>query len=166
MKEVGIVNKVIDKKIAEIRAATEEECATCPLNTTCTTHLSGTKNDTILAWNPVGAEKGDLVEFEYEERDIVKGIFSIYMVPFFFLVLGLIVGAILEKGLGIKIGHLENLLTVLTTLLFLIIGILYVREKDKKFKIPSTITYVIVKASYFANVNVDFNVNPPKNRIS
>ena len=154
MKEVGIVNKLVDEKIAEIRAATQEECASCPLNESCPTHLSGSKNDTILAWNYVGADKGDLVEFEYEEKDIVKGIFSIYMVPFFFFVAGLVVGAILEKGFNIHIGRLPNLLTVISTILFLAIGIIYVREKDKNFRIPSEITRVLVKASYFDNLNI------------
>jgi len=155
MKETGIVNKIVDKEIAEIRAATQEECASCPLNESCTTHLSGSKNNTILAWNYLGAEKGDLVEFEYEERDIIKGIFSIYMVPFFFFVTGLVLGAILEKGFNIHIGKLPNLLTVLSTVLFLVIGILYVREKDKNFRIPSKITRVLVKASYFDNLNIN-----------
>ncbi len=154
MKEVGVVNRLVEKEIAEIRAATQEECASCPLNESCPTHLSGSKNDTILAWNRIGAEKGDLVEFEYEEKDIVKGIFSIYMVPFFFFVAGLVVGAVLEKGFNIHIGRLPNLLTVISTIVFLTAGVIYVKEKDKDFKIPSEITRVLVKASYFDSLNI------------
>ncbi len=153
MKEVGIVSKIISDGIAEIRAATKDECEKCPLAGTCPSHLSGSSG-TILAWNRVGAGVGDLVEYEYEEKDILKGIFTVYMVPFFYFVLGIVAGLILEKGFNIHISHLENLLTVLTSFLFLGIGILSVRKKDREFRIPCEITSVLYRNPGFVNINL------------
>ena len=156
MKEIGIV-KAIRGNIAEIRAATVSECSQCPLRDSCSSSHLSNKNSTILAWNNVKAEVGDLVEFEYEERDIIKGIFTIYMIPFFFFLAGLILGLILEKGLGIHIGKLENFLSVLTSVGFLFVGIFVVKEKDKNFRIPSTIISVIMENPL---LNKDVNVSP------
>ena len=155
MKSVGIV-KSVQNDIAEIRAATADECAHCPLQGSCPSSLSD-NGGTVLAWNNVGAEVGDMVEFEYEERDIIKGIFTIYMIPFFFFIAGLILGLILEKGFNIHLGKLENLLSVLTSVLFLLFGVLYVREKDKNFRIPSKIVSVIAKGSYLDNLSLNLN---------
>ncbi len=155
MKSVGIVKSVRDN-IAEIRAATADECAHCPLQESCPSSLSS-NSGTILAWNNVGAEVGDMVEFEYEERDIIKGIFTIYMIPFFFFIAGLILGLILEKGFNIHLGNLEDLLSVLTSTLFLLFGVLYVREKDKNFRIPSTIVSVIAKGFYLNNFDINLS---------
>ena len=155
MKEVGIV-KAIRGDIAEIRAATVAECSQCPLRDSCSSSHLSNKNSTILAWNNVKAGVGDLVEFEYEERDIIKGIFTIYMIPFFFFLVGLALGLILEKGLGIHIGKLENFLSVLTSVGFLFIGIFVVKEKDKNFRIPSAIMSVIMENPL---LNKDVNVS-------
>jgi sigma-E factor negative regulatory protein RseC len=149
MRKVGIVRS-IKSNVAEIRAATEDECAHCPLQDSCSSGISN-KNGTILARNSIGAEAGDLVEFEYEERDIIKGIFTIYMIPFFFLVIGLIIGLIFEKGLNIHIGKLENMLSVLISVGFLFIGIFVVKKKDENFLIPSRIVSVISKGFYIIN---------------
>ncbi len=149
MKKVGIV-KSIKNDVAEVRAATEDECAHCPLQGTCPSGIPN-KNGTILARNSIGAETGDLVEFEYEERDIINGIFTIYMIPLFFLVIGLIIGLVFEKGLNIHIGKLENLLSVIIAIGFLFVGMLVVRKKDKNFLIPSRIVSVIAKRFYIQN---------------
>ncbi len=153
MKEVGIVNRVVSKNIVEIRAATKEECDQCPLVATCPSHLSD-KKGTILAWDEAGAGIGDLVEYEYEEKDILKGIFTVYMVPFFYFLAGLFVGFLLEKVFNVHLGHLENLLTVLTTLGFLAAGILSVKEKDKNFRIPSKVVGILYKNPAFVEVNL------------
>ncbi len=151
MREVGIVSRVISKNVVEIRAATKDECDKCPLASTCPSHLSD-KGGTILAWNEIGAQVGDLVEYEYEEKDILRGIFTVYMIPFFYFLIGLFVGFVLEKVFNIHIGHLENLLTVLVTLVFLTIGIFSVREKDKNFRIPSRVVTVLYKNPGFVNI--------------
>ena len=149
MKKVGIV-KSIKNNVAEVRSATEDECAHCPLQGSCPSSISN-ESGTILAWNEVGAEVGDLVEFEYKERDIIRGIFTIYMIPFFFLVIGLVIGLVFEKGLNIHIGKLENLLSVIIAIGSLFVGMLVVKKKDKNFLIPSKIISVVAKESYMAN---------------
>ncbi len=153
MREVGIVSRVINKNIVEIRAATKDECEKCPLSETCPSHLSE-KGGTILALNDVGADIGDLVEYEYEEKDILKGIFTVYMIPFFYFLLGLFIGFIFEKVFNIHIGHLENLLTVLTTGVFLGIGIISVRKKDRDFRIPSKVVAVLYRNPGFVNAEL------------
>lgn len=147
MRQIGIVKKVKDN-FAEIRAATEEECKTCPLNGTCPeSSLIQNGQATIFAKNDVNAEENDLVEFEIDESSILKGTFIIYVIPFLFFILGLVIGIVLEKGFGITVSSLKNALSVMTSFSFLGIGILIVREKDKKFKTTSYITGILAKGS-------------------
>ncbi len=153
MREVGIVESVRED-VVEIRAATSNECAHCPLETNCPSKLSGAKQ-TILARNGMGAEVGDLVEFEYEESDIIKGIFTIYIIPFLYFLIGLAIGLVLEKGLNVHLGSLENLLSVILSIGFLFVGMFVVREKDKNFRIPSHIDAVLVKKSSLSDVGLN-----------
>jgi len=147
MREVGIV-KNVKGKFAEIRMATEEECKTCPLEGTCPeTSLLQNKQATIIAKNDVNAEENDLVSFEMDESSILRGAFTIYVIPLLFFILGLALGIVLEKGFGISISSLENALSVVTSIAFLGIGIIIVREKDKKYKTSSYITEILAKGS-------------------
>ena len=147
MKQIGIV-KSVKGEFAEIRMATEEECKSCPLESSCPmTSLTQNRQSTIISRNDANAEKNDLVSFEIDESSILRGAFTIYVIPFLFFILGLAVGIVLEKGFGISISSLKNALSVVTSITFLGIGILIVREKDKKYKTSSYITEILAKGS-------------------
>jgi len=145
MREVGIVKR-IKGKFAEVRAATEEECSKCPLERNCpaSSFLRDNKN-VITLRNSIGAEEGDLVSFEVNESEVLAGTFIIYIIPFIFFIVGVLLGIVLEKGLNLRLGSLENATTVLTSIVFLGVGILFVREKDKKQKNHSYITEILYK---------------------
>ncbi len=147
MKQIGIV-KNVKGKFAEIRVATEEECKSCPLVDVCnSSSLLQNGQATIIVKNDVDAEKNDLVAFEMNESDILRGMFTIYIIPFLFFIAGVTVGIVLEKSFGISISNLKNVLPVITSIIFLGIGIIIVREKDKKHKTSSYIIEVIAKGN-------------------
>ncbi len=145
MREVGIVKRV-EGKFAEIRAAAGKECSGCAGEKSCSSSsLWGNDKATIIIKNDIDAEEGDLVAFELNESDVLTGAFIIYMIPFLFFAVGVILGITLEKGFGFKLGNLENALPVVVSAIFLGIGMLVVRKKDREQKGHSYITEILLK---------------------
>jgi positive regulator of sigma E activity len=143
MIETGVVRN-LSGKLAEITADTGTECKSCVLNGTCGQFTLG-EGQVVYVINDVGAEIGDVVEFEYDEKELLKGTFIVYMVPFISTVIGLIVGLILEKLLEIELFRLQNATTVLFSVIFLLTSILIVRRIDRNVKSHSRITNILVK---------------------
>ncbi|MEA3313657.1 MAG: SoxR reducing system RseC family protein [Caldisericota bacterium] len=145
MREVGIV-KHVKGKFAEIRAAAGGECIGCAGEKSCgSSSLWKNNKDIIIVKNDIYAKEGDLVAFELSESDVLAGAFIIYMIPFLFFAVGVILGITLEKGFGFRLGNLENALSVATSAIFLWIGMLVVRKKDREQKGHSYITEILLK---------------------
>jgi positive regulator of sigma E activity len=143
MIEIGVV-KSLSGKLAEITADTGTECKSCVLNGTCGQSTLG-EGQTVYVINDIGAKIGDVVEFEYDEKELLKGTFVVYMVPFISTIIGLIIGVILEKLLGIELVRLQNATTVLFSVFFLLISVLIVRKIDRNIKSRSRIRNVLVQ---------------------
>lgn len=154
MREVGIVRR-IKGEFAELRAAAEGECNGCAGEKSCgSSSLWENNKATIIVKNDIYAKEGDLVAFELSEADVLTGAFIIYVIPFLFFAAGVILGVTLEKSFGFKLGSLENALSVVTSVIFLGIGMLVVRKKDREQKGHSYITEILLKdgdASRFNN---------------
>ncbi len=143
MRETGVV-KSLSGKLAEITADTGTECKSCILNETCGQSTLG-EGQIVYVINDVDAKIGDVIEFEYDEKELLKGTFIVYMVPFISTVVGLILGLILEKLLGVELVRLQNATTVLFSVIFLLTSVLIVRKIDRNIKSHSRITNILVK---------------------
>jgi len=153
MREVGIV-KHVKGKFAEIRATAGGECSGCAGEKSCgSSSLWENNKATIIVKNDIYAKEGDLVAFELNESDVLTGAFIIYVIPFLFFAVGIILGITLEKGFGFKIGRLENALSVVVSAIFLGMGMLVVRKKDREQKGHSYITEILVKSKNALRIN-------------
>jgi positive regulator of sigma E activity len=141
----GIV-KSIKQTFAEIMADTGNACESCVLNGEC--NRSTLKEDeTIFVRNDVDAEVGDVVQFEYDEKEVIKGIFVVYMIPFASMLIGFIIGVILEKGLGVHIFKLQNATTVSFSVVFLLASVPVVRKIDRGLKSHSRVIDILAKGN-------------------
>ena len=153
MREVGIVKRV-EGKFAEVRAAAGKECNGCAGEKSCvSSSLWKNNKTTIIVKNDINAKEGDLVAFELNESDVLTGAFIIYVIPFLFFAVGVILGITLEKGFGFRLGELENALSVVVSAIFLGIGMLVVRKKDREQKGHSYITEILVKGKDASRLN-------------
>lgn len=155
MRETGIVKRVdVEGKFAEIRAAAGGECGGCAGEKSCgSSSLWENNKATIIVKNDIGAKEGDLVAFELNESDVLNGAFIIYMIPFLFFTVGVILGITLEKSFGFRLGRLENALSVVVSTIFLGIGMLVVRKKDREQKRHSYITEILLKKEDASRIN-------------
>lgn len=91
---------------------------------------------TIQMENLIGAKPGDYVELKGKANKIIKYALIVYMIPFFMLILGIIISISIFKSL-----HIDNfeIYSLLVGMVFLGISVLIVRKidnfiRDKKDK--------------------------------
>jgi positive regulator of sigma E activity len=144
MISTGVVKTIIGS-FAEVSADTGTECSSCVLNGTCSQSTLN-EGQTIYVINDIGAGVGDIVQFEYYEKELLRGTFIVYMVPFISMLGGFIIGVILEKGVGIRLLNLQNATTVLLSIIFLVASVPIVSKIDKNIKSHSRITNILVKS--------------------
>ncbi len=80
--------------------------------------------------NNIDAKPGDFVELQAIQKNIMKYITIIYMVPFAFLIMGIVVGNMLFKDSG-NANH--ELLSFGVGILFLAVSFIVIRLIDKGF---------------------------------
>ncbi len=94
MEEVG---RVIETEggLARVEIVRRDACGHCRA-------CDFGRSDTVVveAGNPVGARVGDDVALELESGRVLGAAFAAYMVPLFFLMIGLYLGAVLAKAAG------------------------------------------------------------------
>jgi len=86
----------------------------------------------IRVKNDVNASVGQYVELQYENRNFLKAAFLVYMVPFFSMIIGIMVGSYLAKYLGYE-KHQEIIMAGIG-FLFLAISYLGLRTIEKSIK--------------------------------
>jgi positive regulator of sigma E activity len=143
MIKTGVV-KSLSGKLAEITADTGTECKSCVLNGTCG-QSTLSEGQTVYVINDICAKIGDVVEFEYDEKELLKGTFVVYMVPFISMIAGFVIGIIVEKVLGIQLFKLQNATTVLFSVVFLLVSVPIVSRIDRNIKSRSRIRNVLVQ---------------------
>lgn len=141
MKGTGTV-KAIKGDYIEVVAPKESECKSCALKDSCSNNYLK-DGQTIFVNNTIKANVGDYVEFEFKQEDINRGFFIVYGIPLIFIIIGTIVGSILENIYKIKILNLKDFTTFFTTMIFLAIGIVLVKFLDAKEKPKSYTTRII-----------------------
>ncbi len=81
--------------------------------------------------NLIGAKPGDYVELKGKANKIIKYALILYMIPFFMLILGIIMGISLFKSFDVN--NFETY-SLLIGILFLVISFFIVRRIDKFIK--------------------------------
>ncbi|MFU2158609.1 SoxR reducing system RseC family protein [Caldisericum sp. AR60] len=141
MKGTGTV-KAIHGEYIEVVAPRESQCSSCALKNECSNN-SLKEGQTVWVKNTIDAKIGDYVEFEFSEKDLNRGLFIVYGIPMIFIVVGAVIGSILEFGYNIKISNLKDFTIFITTLVSLSIGIFIVRLADRYVKPYSYTTKII-----------------------
>ncbi len=129
-------------KYAAVEADPATSCSSCALKSSCTLKESSNEKEVlesifsvrslIVVENPKGAKPGDIVEFEFDEREILKGASVVYGVPSVFAIVGIVLGTLFEKLLRIRIANIENLTTVVFTISSVLVGVLAVKMIDSR----------------------------------
>ena len=124
MEQVGFVRNINkDKAVLEVRRASGcGSCNGCAGGCEVKTHI-------ITLKNTIDAKVGDYVELKGEPKSIIKYMFIIYMIPFAFLISGIVLGDNYFKGMG---NANYELLSFGTGVLFLIVSFFLVRLVDKR----------------------------------
>lgn len=126
MDQIGIVTRSIENNKVELevrRPSGWGSCKSCASSCEVKPHYLTLKNT-------IDAKPGDFVELRAIKKNIMKYITIIYSIPFFFLILGIIVGNMMFKGMETK--NFE-LLSFGMGIVFLAISFFVVRIIDKKF---------------------------------
>ncbi|MCP2519462.1 SoxR reducing system RseC family protein [Candidatus Aminicenantes bacterium AC-335-K20] len=125
MKEKGLaLNKEQDK--IRIRISDPGLCKHCNARLFC---IGGrASDDTILAYNPIGAEPGDTVEFEIPQSEYNRLMIKIFGL----LLLGIIGGSVLGYIISLSSSISQELIIILFALLGLIISGFFVYHNSRK----------------------------------
>ncbi|MCK9444612.1 MAG: SoxR reducing system RseC family protein [Tissierellaceae bacterium] len=125
MEQVGFVRKIIKNK-AEIEVKKISGCGgSCE---SCSGSCE-TDGQVVVIPNELNAKVGDFVEIVGESRGILVYALIVYMVPFSFLIAGILLGIHILKGQGIA--NYEPL-GFLVGVVFMAIGFLLVKIIDKQ----------------------------------
>lgn len=81
--------------------------------------------------NSIGAKPGDYVEIKGQSNKIIRYALIVYMIPFFMLILGIMMSTVLLKSLGINNSELYSFLI---GIVFLGISFLILKRIDNSIK--------------------------------
>lgn len=126
MERVGYVSKVVGDKakveVKRISACGSEGCNSCGGSCNVPSIL-------VTIPNTLNAKEGNYVEIRTKGSRILKYTFITYMIPFFMLILGIVLGIQGFKYMGVT--NYENL-GFLTGLVFLAISFFIIKKIDNK----------------------------------
>lgn len=125
MEQIGFVRSVKDGKVElEIKRVSGcgENCKGCGSSCDIPAHI-------LTLPNKINASVGDFVEIKGESKKIIKYSMIVYMVPFIFLIGGIVLGNNYFQSIG---NPNYEILSFLTGIVAIIIGYLFVRIIDKR----------------------------------
>lgn len=138
MEQIGFVREVIDGKVElEVKRVSGcgENCKGCGNSCDIPAHI-------IRLPNKINAKVGDFVELKGEPKKLLKYAMIVYMVPFIFLIVGIVLGNSYFKGIGNKN---YELLSFLTGLGAITISYFFIRIIDKRISKKDEQSVSIVK---------------------
>lgn len=131
MEQVGFVRRVIDGK-AELEVKRASGCGSC---NGCAGGCE-VKAHYVVLKNKLDAKVGDFVELKGEPKSILKYMFILYMIPFAFLIAGVVIGDSYFKSNGYANYELLSFASGIVSLLiaFIIVKIIDMRiaKSDKE----------------------------------
>jgi positive regulator of sigma E activity len=101
LRERGVITRIISDRLVEVAFQRTEACEKC-----CLCHDAGEGMVGIETINELGAKREDEVEIDIPSAEMVKGSIAVFLVPIFFLVVGYLLGALINELIGIVIGLL------------------------------------------------------------
>lgn len=126
MDQIGYVIRNVDSNKVELevkRASGWGSCKGCASSCEVKPHYLTLKNN-------IDAKPGDFVELRAIPKNVMKYITIVYMIPFAFLIMGIVLGTMLFKDMEVANGEL---LSFGIGILFLLISYGVVRIIDKNF---------------------------------
>jgi len=126
LDQIGFVIKKVDEQKVELEVKRASGCGSC---NSCASSCE-VKPHYVTVKNNIDAKPGDFVELQAVQKNIMKYVTIIYMIPFAFLILGIVVGNNLFKGMDTS-NH--ELMIFGMGILFLAISFVVVRIIDKVF---------------------------------
>lgn len=138
MDKVGFVKRIIDDN-AELEIRRSSACGSCK---GCIGSSSEVKAHVITLRNNLDAKVGDLVELQGETKNVLKYMFIIYMIPFAFLVGGIVIGNSYFKSMGYDS---FELLSFATGLFALFVSFFIVKSIDKKIAKSNKETIIMTR---------------------
>lgn len=125
MEQIGFVRNIIDDKLElEVRRVSGcgENCKGCGSSCDIPPHV-------IIIPNKLNAKIGDFVELKGESKKILKYALIVYMIPFIFLIGGIVLGSNYFKERG---NSNYEILGFLVGLVFIVISYFIVKIIDKR----------------------------------
>jgi sigma-E factor negative regulatory protein RseC len=137
MEQVGFVKRVINDK-AELEVKRASGCGNC---NGCAGGCE-VKSHYVVLKNRLDAKVGDFVELKGEPKSILKYMFILYMIPFIFLVAGIIIGDSYFKSNGYAS---YELLSFASGMVSLFISFFIVKIIDKRIAKSNKETIVMTR---------------------
>ncbi len=125
MEQIGFVRSIIDGKVElEIKRVSGcgDNCKGCGSSCDIPAHI-------VTLPNKINAKIGDFVEIKGEPKKLLKYAMIVYMIPFIFLIAGIVLGSNYFKSVG---NPNFELLSFLTGLISIIVSYFFIRIIDKR----------------------------------
>lgn len=125
MEQIGFVRNIIDGKVElEIKRVSGcgDNCKGCGSSCDIPAHI-------VTLPNKINASIGDFVEIKGEPKKLLKYAMIVYMVPFIFLIAGIVVGNNYFKSIG---NPNYELWSFLTGLISITVSYFFIRIIDKR----------------------------------
>lgn len=138
MDQIGyVVYSDNDTAVLDVRRVTAcgDKCGTC--GSGC--NVPATR---IKVKNVLGVKLGDFVEVRMKTSAVLKSAFIAYIIPLVMLLIGILLGMNISKGLGMS--SYESI-GFLTGLIFLAISFIILRYMDNKMKKDKNIEMELVR---------------------
>ncbi|MBC8590426.1 SoxR reducing system RseC family protein [Wansuia hejianensis] len=127
MDQIGFVRKANGENIElEVRRVSGcgGGCSTCSSNCEVAPHI-------VTLPNELNAKVGDFVEIKGNTKNILKYTFIVYMVPFVLFIIGIVLGNMVFKDMGISS---YEILSFLMGVVFLGLSFIVVKLIDKRIE--------------------------------
>lgn len=128
MNQRGEVKEILKGNKARILMKKHAACGECG----ACQHGKENMNLTISAVNDIGAQVGDVVEVNMDTQNVLGAAFIMYVIPLFFMLLGIGVSSYLLNKLGFG-GQIE-FYAVLAGFSLMAISFLIIRQFEDRFR--------------------------------
>lgn len=127
MNREGVVTQRIDENIIEVKLMRNSACGHCH---ECS-YGDDSKDVRITVTDTLGAEKGDIIEINLGDRNVLKAAFIAYTIPLIALLLGIF-------GTNSFFNYLNynnaEQISAIVGIVFMSITYIIIRKFDKKFR--------------------------------